>query len=118
MLADQRYGYMLTVTNHAFRYLLVCEATVWLPHANLLLSGKPDRKWNLGSAPDFHDRKRVRGRNCLLSDSLFKDGGESEYPAHRFLTCTTLGNIPNAHNAEEIMEVATTYFWVRFIIQY
>jgi hypothetical protein len=49
---------------------------------------------------------------------LFKDGGESEYPAHRFLTCTTLGNIPNAHNAEEIMEVATTYFWVRFMIQY
>ena len=27
MLADRRYGYLLTVTNHAFRYLLVCEAT-------------------------------------------------------------------------------------------
>jgi hypothetical protein len=27
MLADRRYSYLLTVTNHAFRYLLVCEAT-------------------------------------------------------------------------------------------
>ena len=27
MLADRRYGYVLTVTNHAFRYLLLCEAT-------------------------------------------------------------------------------------------
>jgi hypothetical protein len=26
MIADRRYGYLLTVTNHAFRYLLVCEA--------------------------------------------------------------------------------------------
>jgi putative transposase len=26
MLADRRYGYLLTVTNHASRYLLVCEA--------------------------------------------------------------------------------------------
>ena len=26
MLADRCYGYLLTVTNHAFRYLLVCEA--------------------------------------------------------------------------------------------
>ena len=27
MLADRRYGYLLTVTNHAFLYLLGCEAT-------------------------------------------------------------------------------------------
>jgi hypothetical protein len=27
MLADRRYGYLLTVTNHAFRYLLGYDAT-------------------------------------------------------------------------------------------
>jgi hypothetical protein len=37
---------------------------------------------------------------------------------HRDFQLVPLPKHPNAHNAEEITEVATTYFWVHFIVQY
>jgi hypothetical protein len=129
--------------NHAFRYLLVCEAIESNAEKPAFTAHEhPFRELSCAGHP-FSRRRSVRFPNglsaCPIGFSLVAAGSVSalnalnpgipnrtvalktvakEAPDTQISNLLHFRNIPNSHNGEGIIEVATTHFWVCLISRY